>query len=111
MCPNLLRAPWRVKRLTAKCLAELRRARPADGSNEMVPRSKKAVRTWEGEPGCRYVSAHSAVRFSHGVCPECVKTVLQPELDALRRARAAERRRRREGAHRRRRPRPRPPGH
>lgn len=35
-----------------------------------------------------YVSAHSAVRFSHGVCPECVKTVLQPELDELRRSRA-----------------------
>ena len=35
-----------------------------------------------------YVSAHSAVRFSHGVCPECTKTVLQPELDALKRARA-----------------------
>ena len=35
-----------------------------------------------------YVSAHSNVRFSHGVCPECVKAVLQPELDELRRARA-----------------------
>ena len=35
-----------------------------------------------------YVSAHSAVRFSHGVCPECEKTVVQPELDELRRARA-----------------------
>ena len=36
-----------------------------------------------------YVSAHSAVRFSHGVCPGCVKTVLQPELDELRQARAS----------------------
>jgi DNA-binding response OmpR family regulator len=35
-----------------------------------------------------YVSAHSAVRFSHGVCPECLKTVVQPELDELRRVRA-----------------------
>ena len=33
-----------------------------------------------------YVSDHSAVRFSHGGCPECVKTVLQPELNELRRA-------------------------
>lgn len=32
-----------------------------------------------------YVSAHSAVRFSHGVCPDCLKTVLGPQLDALRR--------------------------
>ena len=38
-----------------------------------------------------YVSAHSAVRFSHGVCPECVKTVLQPELDELRQASASRR--------------------
>ena len=35
-----------------------------------------------------YVSAHSAVRFSHGACPECVKAVMQPELDELRRLRA-----------------------
>jgi len=35
-----------------------------------------------------YVSAHSAVRFSHGVCPECVKSVVQPEIDELRRTRA-----------------------
>jgi sigma-B regulation protein RsbU (phosphoserine phosphatase) len=36
-----------------------------------------------------YVSAHSAVRFNHGVCPDCVKDVLQPELEELRRARAS----------------------
>ena len=35
-----------------------------------------------------YVSAHSAVRFSHGACPDCVKTVMQPEMDELRRMRA-----------------------
>ena len=37
-----------------------------------------------------YVSAHSAVRFSHGICPDCVKTVMRPQLDELRRARAKE---------------------
>lgn len=36
-----------------------------------------------------YVSAHSTVRFNHGVCPDCVKNVLQPELDEMRRARAS----------------------
>jgi DNA-binding response OmpR family regulator len=35
-----------------------------------------------------YVSAHSSVRFNHGVCPECTANVVQPQLDALRRARA-----------------------
>jgi hypothetical protein len=34
-----------------------------------------------------YVSAHSAVRFSHGICPECVKTVMRPQVDELRRLR------------------------
>ena len=33
-----------------------------------------------------YVSAHSNVRFSHGVCPECVKSVVEPEMDKFRRA-------------------------
>ena len=32
-----------------------------------------------------YVSAHSGVRFSHGVCPECVKSVVEPEMDQFRR--------------------------
>ncbi len=35
-----------------------------------------------------YVSDHSNVRFSHGVCPDCVQTVLKPDLEALRRTRA-----------------------
>jgi len=35
-----------------------------------------------------YVTAHSGVRFSHGVCPECVKSVVEPELNELRRTRA-----------------------
>ena len=35
-----------------------------------------------------YVSAHSNARFSHGVCPDCVQTVLKPELEQLRRTRA-----------------------
>jgi phosphoserine phosphatase RsbU/P len=34
-----------------------------------------------------YVSAHSAARFSHGVCPQCLATVLQPQLEEMRRAR------------------------
>jgi phosphoserine phosphatase RsbU/P len=37
-----------------------------------------------------YVSAHSAVRFSHGVCPECLKTVLRPQIDELKRLRGKE---------------------
>ena len=36
-----------------------------------------------------YVSEHSSVRFNHGVCPDCVKNVLQPELEEMRRARAS----------------------
>jgi phosphoserine phosphatase RsbU/P len=36
-----------------------------------------------------YVSAHSAVRFSHGICPDCIKSVMQPQIDELRRLRTA----------------------
>lgn len=32
-----------------------------------------------------YVTAHSAARFSHGVCPECVEAVYRPQLEALKR--------------------------
>src|SRR5262249_3516987 len=30
-----------------------------------------------------YVSAHSGARFSHGICPECLDTVVKKELDEL----------------------------
>lgn len=30
-----------------------------------------------------YVSNHTEARFSHGVCPDCYKKYLQPELDKL----------------------------
>jgi phosphoserine phosphatase RsbU/P len=35
-----------------------------------------------------YVSAHSSVRFNHGVCPDCAKNLVQPQLDAIRAVRA-----------------------
>ena len=38
-----------------------------------------------------YVSAHSAVQFSHGVCPECERTVVRAELDAMRQGRTTKR--------------------
>ena len=31
-----------------------------------------------------YVSTHTEAQFSHGVCPDCYKKYLQPELDRLR---------------------------
>jgi CheY-like chemotaxis protein len=35
-----------------------------------------------------YVSAHSDVQFSHGICPQCYEQVLAPQLQAMRQARA-----------------------
>ena len=35
-----------------------------------------------------YVEAHSAARFSHGVCPTCLETRLKPELEDFKRRRA-----------------------
>jgi sigma-B regulation protein RsbU (phosphoserine phosphatase) len=28
-----------------------------------------------------YLSEHAAVVFSHGICPDCYRTVVQPQLD------------------------------
>jgi sigma-B regulation protein RsbU (phosphoserine phosphatase) len=36
-----------------------------------------------------YVSAHTSLEFTHGVCPRCVETVLRPQMEELRRQRAA----------------------
>ena len=30
-----------------------------------------------------YISEHSEVTFSHGVCPDCIKTKVRPELEAM----------------------------
>ena len=30
----------------------------------------------------QYVSTHSNVQFSHGICPDCYAKVVQPQLDA-----------------------------
>lgn len=32
----------------------------------------------------QYIAAHSDAQFSHGICPECYRRYVQPELDALR---------------------------
>ena len=37
-----------------------------------------------------YVSQHSDAKFSHGICPDCYRTHVQAELDALRPASARE---------------------
>ena len=36
---------------------------------------------WQQVDG--YLAAHSDVRFSHGICPECWKRVLRPQLQAM----------------------------
>jgi CheY-like chemotaxis protein len=36
-----------------------------------------------------YIEAHSAARFSHGVCPDCYERVLKPEMEEAKRRRAA----------------------
>ena len=36
-----------------------------------------------------YVSTHSEAQFSHGVCPDCYKKYLQPELDKLKKNKGA----------------------
>ena len=33
-----------------------------------------------------YISEHTDVTFSHGVCPDCIKSKLRPELEALKKS-------------------------
>jgi len=33
----------------------------------------------------KYITEHSAIRFSHGICPECYERHVKPQLDELRR--------------------------
>ena len=48
----------------------------------------------------QYVSDHADVKFSHGICPDCYRSVVEPQLDAAQRASkaAAEPRLKRRGA-------------
>jgi len=34
---------------------------------------------WQQVEG--YISEHSEAQFSHGICPDCYKKYVQPELD------------------------------
>ena len=38
----------------------------------------------------QYVSTHADVKFSHGICPDCYREVVEPQLDAAQRAGGAE---------------------
>ncbi len=31
----------------------------------------------------QYIGHHADVKFSHGICPKCVETVMKPELEKL----------------------------
>jgi hypothetical protein len=31
----------------------------------------------------QYIGEHTEVQFSHGICPQCYETHMQPQLDAL----------------------------
>ncbi len=37
----------------------------------------------------QYVSTHADVKFSHGICPDCYREVVEPQLDAAQRASGA----------------------
>ena len=36
---------------------------------------------WQQVDAC--LTDHSEARFSHGICPDCYATIIQPELDSL----------------------------
>lgn len=52
----------------------------------ICPRCKK-MQDYEGawHPAESYLSDRSEARFSHGICPRCYATIVQPQLDELKR--------------------------
>ncbi len=53
----------------------------------ICPRCKK-MRDYEGawHPAESYLSGRSEAHFSHGICPQCYATVIQPQLAAMKHA-------------------------
>jgi sigma-B regulation protein RsbU (phosphoserine phosphatase) len=63
-----------------------------EGLLPICPRCKKIRATRDKwEPVESFIMKHSDALFSHGICPECYETVIQPQLDDLRRRTATER--------------------
>lgn len=58
--------------------------RQLEGMLPICPKCKR-IRTDDNtwEPVERYISKRSVAQFSHGICPECFTTIVQPQLDAI----------------------------
>lgn len=62
-----------------------REVRQLEGMLPICPKCKR-IRTDDNhwEPVERYISKRSVAQFSHGICPECFTSIVQPQLDAIR---------------------------
>lgn len=58
--------------------------RQLQGMLPICPKCKR-IRTDKGqwEPVERYISQRSVAQFSHGICPDCYASIVQPQLDAI----------------------------
>jgi DNA-binding response OmpR family regulator len=73
-------------RVARRILALQRERRHLEGLLPICPKCKKIQATKEGwEPVESYISKRSEAQFSHGICPNCYTTIVQPQLAALRR--------------------------
>ena len=65
-------------RLRSARYARLRSASPQRGeAGGKEDKLQKQVYTGQ------YIGHHADVKFSHGICPKCVETVVKPELERL----------------------------
>jgi len=64
--------------------------RQLEGLLPICPKCKR-IRVAEGqwEQVERYITKRSVAQFSHGICPECYASIVQPQLEALKGKRSA----------------------
>ena len=73
-------------RVAERILALQAHVTQLSGLIPICPRCKK-MKDYHGawHPAESYLSDRSEARFSHGICPGCYATIIQPQLDGLKR--------------------------
>ncbi len=73
-------------RVAERILALQAHVAQLSGLIPICPRCKK-MKDYQGawHPAESYLSHRSEARFSHGICPGCYATIIQPQLDELKR--------------------------
>jgi phosphoserine phosphatase RsbU/P len=73
-------------RVAKRILALTTEKRQLERLLPICPKCKRILGDTKGwEPVESYISNRSEAHFSHGICPECYKSIVEPQLAAMRR--------------------------